>query len=182
MAPNLLAHHLGILERAGLVRRVVSEGDRRRSYVQVVADAVDQIALAPARIEAARVLFICTRNSARSILAAALWDRVSAVPASSAGTVPAPRVHPMAHAAARRAGFDLGDACPRHVGDVARTGDLVVSTCDGAHESLVGGMPPAIHWSIADPVRVGTGAAFDRALADLSGRVVVLAAVVVQVP
>src|SRR5450755_275347 len=35
---NLLAHHLRVLEEAGLIRRVRSEGDRRRSYVQLRLD------------------------------------------------------------------------------------------------------------------------------------------------
>src|SRR6185436_10313437 len=35
---NLLAHHLNVLEEAGVIRRVRSEGDRRRSYVQLCLD------------------------------------------------------------------------------------------------------------------------------------------------
>src|SRR5918996_2361968 len=36
MPTNLLAHHLRVLEQAGVVRRVRSEGDHRRVYVQLV--------------------------------------------------------------------------------------------------------------------------------------------------
>ncbi|HXV93148.1 MAG TPA: helix-turn-helix domain-containing protein, partial [Pseudonocardia sp.] len=82
---NLLAHHLRTLERAGLVARHRSEGDRRRTYLRLVPDALD--ALRPNRSRAAvRVVFVCTENSARSQLAAALWNGESAVPATSAGT------------------------------------------------------------------------------------------------
>src|SRR4029450_8549138 len=38
LGTNLLAHHLGVLEDAGIIRRVRSEGDRRRSYVQLRLD------------------------------------------------------------------------------------------------------------------------------------------------
>ena len=38
LGTNLLAHHLKVLEAAGVIRRVRSEGDRRRSYVQLRLD------------------------------------------------------------------------------------------------------------------------------------------------
>ena len=38
LASNLLAHHLGVLDDAGVIRRVRSEGDRRRSYVTLRLD------------------------------------------------------------------------------------------------------------------------------------------------
>ncbi len=38
LGTNLLAHHLKVLEDAGVIRRVRSEGDRRRSYVQLRVD------------------------------------------------------------------------------------------------------------------------------------------------
>lgn len=39
LGTNLLAHHLHVLEDAGVIRRVRSEGDRRRTYVQLRLDA-----------------------------------------------------------------------------------------------------------------------------------------------
>ena len=54
-----------------------------------------------------RVLFVCTRNSARSQLAAAAWARRSGIPAASAGTEPADRVHPRAVRVARRHGLAI---------------------------------------------------------------------------
>ena len=92
MPSNLLAHHLGVLEQAGIVRRRRSEGDRRRTYLRLVPEALDVSGL-PARA-ARRVLFVCTANSARSHLAAALWRRASKVPAASAGPIPPPRSIP----------------------------------------------------------------------------------------
>jgi protein-tyrosine-phosphatase len=58
---------------------------------------------------AQRVVFVCTANSARSHLAAALWRRASAVPAVSAGTRPADRIAPGAIDAAPGA---AGSRCP----------------------------------------------------------------------
>src|SRR3546814_5041194 len=84
---NLLAHHLKVLEGAGLIVRTRSEGDRRRSYVRMVPEATR--GLDPqAAVAASRVVFVCTANSARSQLAEHLWRARSAVPAASAGTAP----------------------------------------------------------------------------------------------
>ena len=83
-----------------------------------------------------RVLFVCTANSARSHLAAALWRRASTVPAASAGTHPAARVDPGATAAARRHRLPMPRLRPRHISDVRQDGDLVITVCDLAHEEL----------------------------------------------
>src|SRR6185312_8425936 len=80
MPSNLLAHHLRVLEQAGVITRRRSEGDRRRTYLRLVPVTLDSLAAPPPRPER-RVLFVCTANSARSHLAAALWRRASAVPA-----------------------------------------------------------------------------------------------------
>ena len=58
---NLLAHHLGKLEQAGLVERLVSGGDRRRRYIRLRSDALSGLGIAPARPQGA-VLFVCTHN------------------------------------------------------------------------------------------------------------------------
>src|ERR1700756_5515629 len=101
MPSNLLAHHLHVLEHAGLITRRRSEGDRRRTYLQLIPGALDSLAPPSARA-ALRVLFVCTANSARSHLAAALWRRASTVPAVSAGMHPAAAIDPGAIAAAGR--------------------------------------------------------------------------------
>lgn len=160
VAPSLLAFHLDALERAGLVERIVSAGDRRRRYVR----------LRPERLVTANtgsfdttgpMLFVCTQNSARSQLAAAAWRADRGGRATSAGTEPADAVHPGAIAAAERAGLDLGDARPQRLGALP-TGTTLVTVCDLAHEQL-----PSLrawHWSIPDPATDGSAAAFDRAL------------------
>lgn len=178
IATNLLAHHLRVLQDAGLIRRVPSEGDRRRAYVQLrVEDPLVRAAVAPAApdlVGGRRVVFVCTHNSARSQLAAAFWARVSSVPVACAGTHPAARVHPGAVAAGRRHGLRLGRARTAHVDHVLAPADLVVAVCDNAHEELEPGLP-RLHWSIPDPVRVGTDAAFDAAYDEITRRVRTLA-------
>jgi protein-tyrosine-phosphatase/DNA-binding HxlR family transcriptional regulator len=169
LAGNLLAHHLDVLERVGLIERVVSSGDRRRRYVRLRRHGLDDLGLSRPR-RRGQALFVCTHNSARSQLAAALWRDRTGGDATSAGTRPADEVHPGAVAAAQRAGLDLGGAVPRAlvVGDLVA--DVVVTVCDRAHEELA----PSddwLHWSIPDPVDAGTGRAFDAALAQLDERI-----------
>jgi protein-tyrosine-phosphatase len=168
MPSNLLAHHLHVLEQAGVVTRRRSEGDRRRTYLQLIPGPLDTLAAPPVRA-ARRVLFVCTANSARSHLAAALWRRASAVPAVSAGTHPAAAIEPSAIAAATRHRLPLPRLRPRHISDVQQQGDLVVTVCDLAHEEL--GRAAALHWSVPDPVPAGDPASFDVALAQLADRV-----------
>jgi len=168
MGSNLLAHHLHVLEQAGVITRRRSEGDRRRTYLRLIPGALDPLAVAPARA-ARRVLFVCTANSARSHLAAALWRRASSIPAASAGTHPGPAIDPGAIAAARRHRLPLPRLRPRHIGEVQLEDDLVVTVCDMAREEL--GHQAAVHWSVPDPVPAGDPASFDAAIADLSHRV-----------
>jgi len=168
MPSNLLAHHLNVLEQAGIITRRRSDGDRRRTYLQLIPSALDSLAPPPAWA-ALRVLFICTANSARSHLAAALWRRTSTVPAVSAGTHPAEAIDPGAIAAASRHHLPMRRLRPRHIGDVRQNGDLVVTVCDLAHEELA--ETGTVHWSIPDPVPAGDPESFDAALTRLADRV-----------
>jgi ArsR family transcriptional regulator, arsenate/arsenite/antimonite-responsive transcriptional repressor / arsenate reductase (thioredoxin) len=174
---NLLAHHLDVLEEAGVVQRVPSRGDRRRRYVRLVPDALAASVTTPL-LRAAGVVFVCTRNSARSQLAAACWAAASAVPVSSAGTDPADRVHPEALRAARRRGLDISGAVPARLDPGDLDDKLVVTVCDLAHEELDADLgaaravrSPVLHWSIPDPAESGRPADFDRAAAVIAGRV-----------
>jgi protein-tyrosine-phosphatase len=166
---NLLAHHLDVLEGVGMIRRSRSSGDGRRRYVHLVGAAVGGFAPRPAW-QPNRALFVCTRNSARSQLAAGLWRTMAQASADSAGTHPAARVHPGAVAAARRAGFELSGAPPRKLVRGDRLPRLVVTVCDQAHEEL-GPVEEWLHWSINDPVVDGSRAAFDATVADLRDRI-----------
>lgn len=164
---NLVAHHLKVLEHAGLVTRLRSQGDRRRTYLRLIPESLEL--LLPTSFTAPRVVFVCTHNSARSQLAVALWSRSSTVPVASAGTHPAARLHPGALATARRHGLALHGSVPRALPDVVRPEDFLVTVCDSAHEEL--GVAARLHWSIPDPVRVGSDQAFDDAVDELTRRV-----------
>ncbi len=172
---NLLAHHLRILEDAGVIERLRSEGDGRRRYLRLSLDAGDLSTGGP-MVAADRLLFVCTGNSARSQLAAGLWNQVSDVPAESAGTHPAAAVHPLAIRAGRRAGVDLADARPRAIDEIVDTPDLIVTVCDRAHEEL-GTLAEAntvLHWWIPDPREVGTPIAYSDSVTQLRARIATL--------
>lgn len=169
---NLLAHHLDVLESVGMINRSPSSGDGRRRYVHLLRDSLRD--LAPGRrVAPAGALFVCTRNSARSQLAAALWQSIAGAPAESAGTHPADRVHPGAVAAAKRAGLDIAGSTPRALDRAGKLPNIVVTVCDQAHEEL---SPDDtwLHWSVPDPVVDGTRASFDASLAELRERIGVL--------
>lgn len=168
---NLLAHHLKILEGAGVVERRRSEGDRRRSYWRLVPATIGPLG-GPVLQPPGRVVFVCTANTARSHLAAALWRAASDIPATSAGTHPGDRIARGAVAAAARHDLDLPDVPPQHldaIGSPTDGADLVVTVCDRAHEEL--GALSRVHWSIPDPAGTASRAAFDRAHDELATRV-----------
>ncbi|MEL6981592.1 MAG: helix-turn-helix domain-containing protein [Actinomycetota bacterium] len=167
---NLVAHHLDVLEEAELIERFASTADRRRRYIRLLHEPLDRLAGGQAA-PPGPILFVCTGNSARSQLAAALWTDRTGRPADSAGTTPAHRVHPMAVAAARRAGLSLRGSTPTRLDDeVAEAASVVVTVCDQAYEELTS---PAgwWHWSTPDPVLDGTDEAFDATIAQLDQRI-----------
>jgi protein-tyrosine-phosphatase len=171
---NLLAHHLDVLEGVGLIQRISSSGDRRRRYVKLTDHALENLfPAAPLLVKT--ILFVCTHNSARSQLAAALWNHKSVVRAESAGTHPSDQVHPLAVEVAARHGIDLSDAVPRSLSDVTISPDLVVTVCDRANEELGPTEKPRIHWSIPDPAGTGTREAFEAAMEMLDQRINLLA-------
>jgi len=167
MPSNLLAHHVNVLVEHGFVERTRSEGDRRRTYLRLLPTELGPFTTALPRPP--RVLFICTANSARSHLAVAMWRRTSTIPATSAGTHPADSIDPGAVHAARRHDLELQHIRPRHLDEVHRPDDLVITVCDRAHEEV--GLTADVHWSIPDPVRLGSDDAFDIAVAELDRRV-----------
>jgi protein-tyrosine-phosphatase len=166
LSSNLLAHHLDALESVGAIERTRSAGDARRRYVRLGSKALEVLGDTTVRYPR-DVLFVCTRNSARSQLAAALWRERTGCRARSAGTRPATSVSDGARAAARRAGVSLDDAVPTRLGHVPK-GVQVITVCDLVHEEH----DPAAdwwHWSI--PAPSGRAAAFDEVVADLNERI-----------
>jgi protein-tyrosine-phosphatase len=175
MPGNLLAHHLEVLERAGMIRRHTSEGDRRRRYVSLEHATLATLFAKDAR-PILSVVFVCTNNSARSQFAAALWRQHSDRPAHSAGSEPASRVHPLAINVAAEFGVDLSRAVPAGYDSIVEKADLIVSVCDRAREAGVPRARRHLHWSVPDPVTRGTVASFRSAFTDINQRVRLLAA------
>ncbi|MGY0386502.1 arsenate reductase/protein-tyrosine-phosphatase family protein [Nocardioides sp. WG-D5] len=169
---NLFAHHVQTLMSAGVVSRHRSEGDGRRTYLHLEQDTLESLGTASPVAVPRRVLFVCTGNSARSHLAAALWRQVSPIPAASAGTHPADRINPGTVDTAARHHLDLPIVDPVRMDDVLDPGDLVVTVCDRAHETPK--VPGELHWSIPDPVDKGPEA-FDAAYEELRHRINALA-------
>ena len=131
-----------------------------------------------------RILFLCTGNSARSILAEALLNHLGEgrFEAVSAGTRPKGIVHPRALALLERSGIATSGLASESVDDytgaAAKALDLVVTLCDEAAAEpcpVLPGAPATVHWGLPDPSAVeGTeeerDEAFERTLADLQAR------------
>ena len=87
---------------------------------------------------ARRVLILCTGNSCRSQMAEG-WVNAelgSRWEAHSAGTEPAPQVHPLAIRVMREVGVEIEGATPAHIDAYLDSPwDLVVTVCDSARET-----------------------------------------------
>lgn len=170
MSGNLLAHHLDVLETAGLIERRTSEGDHRRKYVSLRWDRLPSGLSTPERVTG-DIVFVCTHNSARSQFAAALWWEKTGEWADSAGSRPSPTVHPKAVKVAAEFGVNISAAKPGGYDQLKPMPALVVSVCDRARED---GVPQAgrhLHWSVPDPVPAGTLGAFRTAFGEIADRV-----------
>lgn len=169
LGSNLLAFHLDVLEAAGLVRRRRSQGDARRRYVTLQWDALDELQPA-APPPTGPIVFVCTRNAARSQLAAALWRQRIGGTAVSAGATPAEAPDPEAVAVATAHGIDTSGWRPVGYDAVAVDPALVVTVCDRAREAGLPWSVPARHWSVPDPAG-GARTEYERVLADLEARI-----------
>lgn len=175
ISSNLLSHHLRVLEEARVITRSKSHNDRRRTYVQLRDGVIPQALPQFMAERPARVLFICTHNSARSILAEAMFRQASSIPCASAGTQPSTNIHPRTVTTASRLDLRIEKSRPTALSRKLGRRDLVVSVCDAVREEL-GALPQQhIHWSIGDPAEANTDAAFSRAAAEIEKRVAVLA-------
>jgi protein-tyrosine-phosphatase len=130
------------------------------------------------------ILFLCTGNSARSILAEALLNRLGEGRwrAFSAGSFPRGEVHPMALRLLGERGFPTSDLRSKSWDEFAAPDgpriDLVVTVCDNAAGEtcpIWPGHPARAHWGLADPAAVdgaGQRAAFEEAYRLLGARIV----------
>ena len=168
LTSNLLAHHLRLLADAGVIVTSRSEGDGRRRYVTLVPEALPTRAVSGPAAPGA-VAFVCTQNSARSQFAAARYEQLTGDLAASAGTQPAPTVHPAAVDAAKSYGLDLSDRVPRHY-DTLGPCETVISVCDRALEHGLPSHRRHLHWSIPDPAMTHDPAAFVVSFAEIDRR------------
>ena len=167
---NLLAHHLGVLEGAGVVDRTNSAGDGSRRYIAARWEVLGE--LEPARkLHASSILFVCTHNSARSQFAEALVRSRSSLEAQSAGNWPSETVHTKALEVAGELGVDLSGGRPKRYTDVWGSPDLVVSVCDRACEAPIPFRGRRLHWSIPDPVDTNRIQSFRDAFDGIATRV-----------
>lgn len=103
-----------------------------------------------------RVVFLCTRNSARSQLAEALLRELAgdAAEVASAGADPAMSVDPMTYEVLDEIGIDWRAHAPKGFDAVIATPwDLVITVCDHARDvcPVFPGHPVYAHWPLADP-------------------------------
>lgn len=120
-----------------------------------------------------RALFLCTGNSARSILGEYLLRHLAGhrFTAASAGSHPTGTVHPLAREVLREDyGIDAGDAASQGISELeGETFDLVITVCDNAKEScpIFPGAKALVHWGLPDPAAAtGSGAERRKAFAE----------------
>lgn len=122
------------------------------------------------------VLFLCTGNSARSIMAEAILNRSGQgkFRAYSAGSRPKGEVHPHALDLLRRLHYDVSGSRSKSWEEFSRPNapklDFVFTVCDNAANEtcpLWPGQPMTAHWGVPDPVQAtGTDAEVRLAFAD----------------
>jgi arsenate reductase len=196
---NTISTNLAILSRAGLIRslregrsiRYFADLDGMRDLLsflmedccggrpETCAPFLKIVARACGREDMTvpdktfNVLFLCSGNSARSIMAEAILSRwgQGRFRAFSAGSQPRGEVHPFALDLLRRQNFDLSFARSKDWAEFGKTGapelDFVFTVCDiAAAEACPAwpGQPMTAHWGIPDPVAV-KGSETERKLA-----------------
>lgn len=198
---NLVSYHLRQLRDGGLVVARRSSADRRDSYYAIDLTACqNQLQSAGGALHPAlwlaptqptlvhnrrsrrrpRVLFLCTGNSARSQIAEALLEHLSAgtIEAASAGSHPKP-LHPNAVRAMKRRGIDISAHRTKHLDEFrAQRLDMVITLCDRVREVCpeFPSHPSLVHWSVPDPALEGptkraSYPSFERTAVELETRI-----------
>ena len=105
-----------------------------------------------------RILVLCTGNSARSQMAEGFLKSLNPVlEVQSAGTHPAPEVHPSAVQVMKEIGIDISSGRPRDVKQFLTDGfDYVITVCDDADQncpSFTGHVKSRLHLGFRDPAK-----------------------------
>lgn len=177
--PNLVSYHLKRLRQQHLVSEHRSSADGRDVYYRLDLDKFHQLYLAtgqamhpafgePSQLSEphtqsktsppARVLFLCTHNSARSQMAEGILRQLggSQVEVFSAGSEPTD-IHPLAVQTLRGMRIDIGQQRAKHLQEfTGQAFDYIVTVCDRVREGCptFPGDPEQIHWSFSDPTLV----------------------------
>ncbi|WP_018952922.1 arsenate reductase ArsC [Thioalkalivibrio sulfidiphilus] len=132
------------------------------------------------------ILYLCTGNSCRSILAEAVFNHLAPPGwrALSAGSQPADQVNPRALALLKREGISTEGLYTKSWDTLPETPDIIITTCaDAAGEACPAYLGPVlrVHWGMDDPARaMGSEAeieaAFERAYRILRRRIEALLA------
>ena len=150
---NLLAHHLNVLQSAGLLERIRSTGDGRRRYLRLRTDSPRPAVHVPP-LHARNVMFVCADHGVRSMVAERLWATISDIPASSAGRAANRTLTPMARRVAAETNLGALDRPPTSWQDLRTPPDLLVTLSDVVRETAtlpVGPNTTLLHWSTPEP-------------------------------
>ena len=201
---NLVSYHLGQLRAARLVTERRSSADARDVYYSLDLERLEAalrrwagaihpglwpepgpstagaLVIDPAAGPPARVLFLCTHNSARSQMAEAILRHHAGgtVDVRSAGSHPS-HVHPLALRMLDELGIDAAGLHSKPLSSFADDRfDYVITLCDRVRELCPSwpGAPEQVHWSLADPAVAGASGeeallAFRSTAVELSRRV-----------
>lgn len=192
---NLVSYHLKKLKELHLVNERRSTADARDVYYTLDFNQLRALyiaageALHPGLLtsvekdlvvsmsgESARILILCTENSARSQMAEALIREMggSGIEVMSAGTKPT-NVHPMAIQTMAALNIDIRGQRAKSVDEfVGQPFDYVITVCDRAKE-VCPQFPQAVrlvHWSLADPAAVEDADAQKQAFEEISNQLV----------
>lgn len=181
---NLVSYHLKKLRDGQIISDRRSAADGRDVYYSLnlgllrasflasggaihpaisVSDSTPRVEEAQTSLPPARVLFLCTHNSARSQMAEGIMRYLGGnrVEVFSAGSEPQP-IHPFALQAMAEIGIDISHQRPKHFDDfVGQTFDYIITVCDRVREvcPVFPGDLEHIHWSFPDPAEPEDGGA-----------------------
>ncbi|GHO63621.1 ArsR family transcriptional regulator [Ktedonobacter sp. SOSP1-52] len=176
---NLISYHIRLLVEQQLVSERRSSADERLAYYSLnletlrflyttSGESLHPVLHVPELLEgergpmgsylamqAVRVLFLCTHNSARSQIAEGALRALSGgrIEVASGGSHPT-QLHPLAVQAMHTLGMDIGHQHSKHLREfTGQTFDYVITVCDRVRESCPAfpGDPERIHWSFPDP-------------------------------